>query len=84
MFKTECENCGKDVLSKIGFCIDLGIVGGGGAEEVAMVSLLSYPKEIKKCGIFCSLECLKEWINKQKKLTPPKELLKDFKRYNHA
>jgi len=79
MPKVECENCKKDVLGKIGFCIDLGVVGLGDG-YAGHVSGVYFPKEIKKDGMFCSFKCLKEWINRQKKLTPTREAIVDAKK----
>jgi len=61
MVKVECENCKKDIYGKKAFEIQTGKVeldndGAGfwnGSE---------YPKGIKGDGIFCSLNCIKEWI----------------------
>jgi hypothetical protein len=63
--RVECENCKKNIFNKIAFEITTGKVEIGN-DFVGFVNGSDSIKGIKEEGLFCSLKCIAEWINKQK------------------
>jgi hypothetical protein len=57
--RIECEQCGKNVLGKVGYQIDQGRIGIAG-DGAGMPNDISQPNSVKGDGMFCSLKCVGE------------------------
>ena len=64
--KVECENCKKNIFNKTAFEIETGKVELGG-DFVGFANGSISIRGIKEEGLFCSLKCIAEWLNKQSK-----------------